>query len=293
MTLSRTEELARLAPPAGATLSELQAWMALVLKHQAALSECEPMRVAAAEHIAENARLSPAEQLDLYREQFWLRHTGALLEDFPGLSRLLGQAAWEPLVEGYLMAQGSTVFALTHLGEHLAEHIRCADEALFSTTMVPRAALYQMAQLEWAYLRAFDAEDDATLSPEKLAQIPPTAWENARFHISSSVTLFHFDYAVADVRRELKNSHGGTEAPFLQRDDHYLVVYRRELSLWDRRISRAAYLLLKQLQSGLPLVASCEAAIAEEPTAEGIFNEQLTEWFTLWGRLGWIVGVET
>lgn len=291
MTPATTEEIAQLAPPADASLSDLQTWMAQLLRHPRGLEKKGELQTAAALHFEGNDRLSPAEQIEIYRQQFWLRHTSALVEDFPGLTGLLGQAAWEPIVESYLMAQGSSVFALKNLGEHLAEHLRLADDSLFTNTTVPRDALRQMAQLEWAYVRAFDVNNDPRLSPLKLAQIPPEAWEKARFHISSSVTLLHLDYAAADARRALKKSPG--ELVSLPKDPHYLVVYRRENALWDKRVSRPAYLLLEQFQAGVPLVPACEAVIAQEPQAEAILDEQLTEWFTLWGRLGWIVGVET
>src|SRR5690606_36940334 len=146
---------------------------------------------AAALHFEGNDRLSPVEQIEIYRQQFWLRHTSALVEDFPGVTGLLGQTAWEPIVESYLMGRESSVFALKNLGEHLAEHLRVADDSLFSKSTVPREALRQMAQLEWAYVRAFDVENDPPLSPQKLAEIPSEAWAIARFNISSSVTLLH------------------------------------------------------------------------------------------------------
>ena len=42
-----------------------------------------------------NARMTPCEQLDVYREQFFLRHVGSLREDFPTVEHLLGAESFD------------------------------------------------------------------------------------------------------------------------------------------------------------------------------------------------------
>lgn len=291
MSHESTDELARLGPAKDAPLSEVQEWMALLLRHGRSLRKSEAMRVAAARHFSGNDRLSPAEQVDIYRQQFWLRHTSTLIEDFPGLSGLLGQKAWENFVEGYLTKRGYDVFALKNLGQGLAEHLGSLSEDFFSEFGVDRELLSEMAKLEWAYLRAFDLGDDAPLSAEKLAQIPPDAWAGARFLLSPTVSLFRFQYPVADLRRRIKITPDAGLGRAAEKAPHNLIVYRRERTLWDKRVSSAAFLLLEEFSKGTALVPACEAVIHREPSAERILEEQLTEWFTLWGRLGWIVDV--
>ena len=41
--------------------------------------------------IAGNDRLTPEEQAEIYREQFWLRHRDVLRDDYPALRHLLGE----------------------------------------------------------------------------------------------------------------------------------------------------------------------------------------------------------
>ena len=73
---------------------ETQVWMAELLRRRRALPRDAEVAERARLLIRGNDRLSPVEQLEIYREQFWLRHTASLLEDFPGLSGILGQEAW-------------------------------------------------------------------------------------------------------------------------------------------------------------------------------------------------------
>ena len=42
-----------------------------------------------------NDRLTPLEQAEIYRGQFWLRHRDALTEDYPGLAYILGEEVFE------------------------------------------------------------------------------------------------------------------------------------------------------------------------------------------------------
>lgn len=293
MSSLSTDELAQLGPATGAPLSEVQEWMALLLRHGRSLRKSEEMGVACARHFSGNDRLSPSEQVDIYRQQFWLRHTSTLIEDFPGLSGLLGQKAWENFVEGYLMTRGYDVFALKNLGQGLAEHLASLGEEFFSEFGVERQLLFEMAELEWAYLKAFDLGDDAPLSAEKLAQIPPTAWAGARFVLSPTVSLLRFQYPVADLRRKIRLTPDAVLGPSAEKAPHNLIVYRRERTLWDKRVSSAAFLLLLEFSKGTALVPACEAVIQRDPDAEKVLEEQLMEWFTLWGRLGWIVDVVT
>src|SRR5690349_19816708 len=75
-----------------------------------ALQQASPMpddpalAASASAVVTGNDRLSPAEQVDIYRRQFWLRHCGVLLEDFPGLAHLLGEGGFDGFCRGYLAA---------------------------------------------------------------------------------------------------------------------------------------------------------------------------------------------
>ncbi len=105
------------------TLSELQIWLAEQLVRPRALSKDPTVVSAAEQHIVATDTLSPGDRLEIYREQFWLRHTASLLEDFPGVSGILGQAEWERLAESYLTAYPCQSFSLRDLGAHFAQHI--------------------------------------------------------------------------------------------------------------------------------------------------------------------------
>lgn len=284
--LPTSDELATRCPSPDAGLTALQEWMAQILRHNRGLQKNEALDAACTLHFGGNERLSPAEQANIYRQQFWLRHTNILIDDFPGLSRLLGQKEWERVAESYLSEVGYSYFALRDLGRALPDHLTRM------TGLRHHELLIDMARLEWAYEDAFDAQDDPTLSAEKLAQMPPDSWPHARIQLSHSIHLLELRYPVARLRRDLKRDDFklDREQPCAEEKQN-LVVYRRDGTLWDKRVSRTAFLLLKQFQAGVPLIPACEAVVADEPEAEAVLDEELMSWFTLWGRLGWITEV--
>ncbi len=283
-----TDVLAQGAPAEHAGLDELQQWMARLLRHPTALAKSPAMTAAAALHFAGSHQLSPVEQLDIYRRQYWLRHTSVLIEQFPGLTRLIDQETWQPVVESYLLEHGASTFDLSDLGQHLARFLHSRTE------LQHQALCIDMAKLEWAYQEAFIAIDDPKLSQARVASIPRERWPDALLVISQSVHLLELCYPAHDLRRTLRRNHGPTEleACLALRGVHHLVVYRRDNTLWDKAISRPAFLLLTYLQAGYGLMAACEAAVHDDPEAARVFDTELTAWFALWGELGWIVDVQ-
>ena len=255
-------------------LSGLQRGMALALRHTSSLDQHPEWGHFAEEHVSGNARLSPAEQLEIYREQFWLRHTGSLVEDFPGLGGILGQDDWEKLAEQYLREVPPTSYTLRDLGSRLPELIERAS-------WLPHQALcLDMARLELAYIEVFDARDTPPLAPERLAAIPEESLGGAKLLIAPSVRLLEVRYPVADLRRKLR---ADSEAAVAIPDENplKLVVYRRELGLWDMPVSPVAFAFLAGLVAGKPLAAAAEAA-ATTPEAESELARNIGTWLGEW-----------
>lgn len=266
-----------------ATLSELQTWMAELLRRRRALPKDSALAQMARRHVAGNDRLSPVEQLEIYRRQFWLRHTSSLIEDFPGVGGIVGQDDWERLIEEYLDHHPSQSHSLRDLGNRLAEHIEGAE------WLPHRDLCADMARLEWSYIEVFDAADSAPLDPAELGGIPEAAWERARLVLAPALRLLPLRYPVAELRRRLRAGSEPVSLPEPQAQ--WLVVYRLERELYDRRLSRGAFALLGALGEGTPLVAACERAMAEVPEEAADIEARLGDWFRLWAELGWIVAV--
>lgn len=265
-------------------LDELQEQLARWITRRGAL-ERDPEAIAVANrYLTGNDRVSPVEQLEIYRQQFWLRHTQALVEDFPGVGAIVGQAAWERLTEGYLSAFLPTSFTLRNLGDKLADFIE-ADTALEHHRLVS-----DMARLEWAYVELFDAEDPPPLSLAELARYDEDALGAAELRVSAGVRLLKVAYPVVELRKQVLLAEGA-DVPLPSPESCNLVVYRSNLAILHEQLEDAAFTLLDALSRGEPLLRACECACALGSDATARVAANVGEWLARWVRLKWIIGI--
>jgi len=264
-------------------LSLLQEQLAGALRERGALPDDATWRAFADQHLCGSSRLSPVEQLEIYREQFWLRHTSSLVEDFPGLGGILGQEDWERLSEAYLSQVAPESYTLRDLGFRLPEVIA---EAAW---LPHRELCLDMARLELAYVEVFDAPDTLPLAPERLASIPEESFTEVRLVVAPCVRLLSLRYPVADLRRRLR-AQSDEPVAIPEAEETRLVVYRRELRLWDMCVTPVAYAFLSALSEGKPLGAAAELA-ASSPEAEAELASSIGAWLGEWTQKGLISDV--
>lgn len=258
----------------------MQQVLAKMLVHPEPL-DGEPQLVALAESIvAGSPRLSPAAQVEVYREQFWLRHIGSLREDYATLVYLLGDETFERLMRGYLAAHPPKGFRLRDLGAALPGWVGrtppwCSD-----------LLLLDCARLEWALIEAFDARDGAPLDPARIAGLGDDDWPRATLVLDPSVRILSARYPV-DMFRTAVRTGQRPERPGEGAVD--LVAHRRGETLYVERVTPPARVLLEALAAGTPLGPACERA-ARHALAEDI-EAVLPAWFQRWTALGWISDV--
>jgi hypothetical protein len=241
----------------------------------------EPEVATLAESIAAGSpRLSPASQVEVYREQFWLRHVGSLREDYATLVHLLGDEDFEVLVRGYLAAHPPKGFRLRDLGAALPGYV--AHTLPWSAD----ALLADCARLEWALIEAFDAADVPPLDPARIAGLGEDDWPRAVLVLEPSVRILSARHPVDTFRTAVRTG----QAPERPAEGPVeLVAHRRNETLYVERVTLPARVLLQGLAAGMPLGLACERA-AQEALAEEI-EAALPAWFQRWTALGWIADV--
>lgn len=273
---------------AGSELQRLQRWVVEHLQSRRGLPQSEAVSREARGRLTGNDRLSPVEQLEIYREQFWLRHTSSLVEDFPGIGGILGQADWEKLVESYLEAHSPRGWTLRELGRHFPEHVARQQD-------LPHHALCRdMARLEWCFIELFDAADRPGLDFAKLASLAPGSLETGQIVLSPALELLEVSYPVADLRQQLLAARAtpGSAVAIPEPEAQQLVLYRAaDRRLYHRPVGPEAFALLVALKRGLSLVAACEHALERAPAHAERLQRNVGTWFQQWAKRGWIVDV--
>lgn len=228
-----------------------------------------------------NDRLSPTEQLDIYREQFWLRHTGVMEGDFASVVHFLGHDAFHSLCADYFLALPPNDYSLRNLGAAFASYVE-ADESL-----PHRADVVDLIRTEWAFVDAWDCADAPPLDGTKIATAGEGDWPNARLTLHPSVQLLRLGVAAHEYRAAVRK---GEEAE-LRREETCLVVYRGPEAIQYIDIPKPAFVLLEKLQRGVPLGVACEEAVRETGADETEFEGNVGAWFQNWTAYGWVSDV--
>jgi Putative DNA-binding domain len=220
---------------------------------------------------AGSERLSPLDQVEVYREQFWWRHIGCLADDYPTLQAIVGTEAFAEICTRYLAAYPPKGFLLRDLGRDLSKFLETEGDRL----------LVDVSKVEWAFVDAFDAADVPNLDPKTVEGISEDAWPNARLSLHPSITLVDLEFPADELRIAHRNGETITRP---QPAPRALAIYRRDLLLYAEVLDRSAFLVLSAIASGKTLAEACTYAADAE--------EKIADWFTRWAALGWISSID-
>lgn len=263
-------------------LDELQRLFGESIVREGPLEESDEARAAAESLAAGSTGMSPLAQLSVYREQFWIRHVSCLVEDYPTLHALLGEAGFESLVAAYLRAHPPSKFKLRDLGDELPGFV-ARTEPWASDGLLPDVAL-----VEWAFVDAFDAADAPPLDPTSLAGVAEDAWPSARLTFHPSLQLLALRHPSHELRMAQRTGRA-LERPAAA--DTFLVVYRRDLRLYSEALDGLGFALLTRLHNGETL-GEASSGVAASSGRGGEVEAKIGGWFARWASLGWVARVD-
>jgi len=189
-------------------LEPLAGFLAEAFRRSASVADDPALAARCADHVTGNARLTPAEQVDIYRRQYWLRHLGSLAEDYPGLEVTLGKPAFEAFCRAYLEANPPTSYALRDLGHGIVafadgyEHFPAGLEDLAR----------DLVRFEHAFIDVFDGAEPPPLDPAKVQEMPEEAWSTARIVLHPLLRIMNFKYPVQEGGGGGGGGGGGADA---------------------------------------------------------------------------------
>ncbi|NUO51268.1 MAG: DUF2063 domain-containing protein [Polyangiaceae bacterium] len=263
----------------------MQSFLTRVLQRHESIVGDQELETSCARFVTGNARVTPAEQVDIYRRQYWLRHDDALLDDYPGLAHILGEDVWAELVRAYLAAHPPTFSSLRDLGHAMADFVEKWDGLPAGREAITRS----MARYERAFVDVFDGAEPPPLSAERLGALAPEDWERARIVLSSLVVRMRLSHPVHLLRKAVR----GGESPALpEARDVSVALFRKDLIVCFDELSADQSALLDALDAGASLVAAC-ATVADGKTPEegAALAADVGSWFRNWAASGFIADV--
>ena len=216
--------------------------------------------------------------VEVYRQAYTARLTGALRDNFEILALALGDAGFDALAGAYLQAQPSCQPSIRWFGHALVAFMDqrlAADDGL-----VPHPALADLARMDWALRGAFDAADAPVIDHATLAGIAPDDWPALVLQLHPSVRQLPLQWAVEPAWHALRSASdlaastavseadaAEPELPAPEALPHSLLVWRKGLDTQWRSLAEAEACLLQAVAEGASFAALCEQALnqVEQP----------------------------
>jgi hypothetical protein len=256
-------------------LAEIQEQFAKTVQKNVSVMD-DPKSFRVAQTLATgNVRMTPVDQLDVYREQFFLRHIGSFREDFPTLEHLLGAKKFEALCVAYLKAMPPATFALRDASDRMATFLE------ITAPYREDPLLEDCAKIEWAFIESFDAADAPPLDVSTIASIDEDAWDRAKILFHPSLRFVSMKYPAHTFRTAVRN---GEKPPRPEAKPTKVVTFRGAESLRYLEVEPAAFALLTALSNGKMLGEAGEDA----SQIDADVGEKIGEWFQMWSANGWI-----
>jgi hypothetical protein len=242
-----------------------------------------------------NDRLSSAERLEIYAKSYWYRILDALYDDFPGLRAIVGVRAFDKLSRAYLAEMPSESFTLRNLGSRLPEWLARHPEYAGKN---PALAL-DIVKLEWAHVVAFDGPAEKVLGPEDLLELTP----QMTLRLQPYISLLALEYPVDDLHlrvSELADGRGDASNAVMrhrerravkrftmQREAIHVAVYRKDDSVYFRRMNADEFRLLDALRGGRPVGEAIDSVFGDNDLPVEELRAKIEEWFRSWSESGW------
>ena len=198
-------------------------------------------------------RASAVDRLDIYANMYFYRIRDTLRDYFPATAAVLDESGFHNLITDYLLAHPSAHPSLREVGKHLPTFT--AGHALAAQ----RPWLGELAALEWARLDVFDRVDQAPLTREQLAALPPEAFATLPLLPIRAHELVPSSYALDDLWSAVQDDQPlPAEDPTTRPQPAAFLVWRRETVVYHRNVEADEATALAWINQGLRFGELCE-----------------------------------
>ncbi len=275
--------------PTRPELEAIQRFMLAAVSHEDGLEaglDSSAARAAAAGREVEDlilpaATLTARERLGIYADMYYWRLIDVLAEDHRRLRDFLGAAEFGRLARAYLHRHPSRHPNLAHLGAGFADFLR--DEA---EEVSMRGLAVDLARLERAFSRVFDAKEDPVIAAEDLLAIDPEERAELCLEPISALELLRLDHALPGWLDDDMPA----AAPPEPRACHVLV-YRRDYEVFRLDLTPAQAACLEAIIAGENLLEALVRAAECQGLELETMAPRFEPWFRSWTALGLFRGL--
>jgi hypothetical protein len=237
-------------------------------------AELEPAEA----YILPSKTLTPAERVEIYADMHIARLVSVLGEDYSAVRTLVGEHDFDHhLARGYLADHPSHSFTLSVLGQHLPDWIARNED------IERRALITDVARLELAMTRVFDAPREIALTPAEIKALPADTWTDPRPRLIGALELLDLRHAANGIVRAVRQD---LEMPTLEPHPTRVLVWRKDDVVWRRELEPAAFALLEALWRRASLAEAMVAAETAHASDAEDLGARVVRWMSEWAEDG-------
>ncbi|MCS5712527.1 HvfC/BufC family peptide modification chaperone [Candidatus Berkiella aquae] len=207
-------------------------------------------------------RLSPDEQLAIYRGSVLGGLYQILQAIFPVCIRLVGEPYFKQLTRVFIAQTPHQHPDITHYGQSFAVFIQ---ESLSQHQL---CYLADVVALEWACHLALNGAGMPELDKELLAKVPPTQHPDLTFALAEYSTLLYSPYPILRIWQNNQDDKRGDELISLDEGKTYLLVHRRAQRLCLSPLTEEAFKMLTYFAAGESFITVCQKCCDEYPNVD-------------------------
>ena len=231
---------------------------------------------------AETPAFSRIARLQVYAEDYYWRLAGVLEEHFPMVAWMLGHVRFHNLITDYVLVCPSQQPDLREYSRRFPAFVCEHEEGREQPELV------EIARIELDRVQALTVADQTPLSAAALEAVALDRWPSLRFVAGESVRLhrttrpFSPTYAMCREGRSL----GEARRRFPEQAG-WVLVWRREMSVWHRDVDDDEARALEVLLAGGDFTRICAAAAGisgddEQQRASELAAARVAGWLRCW-----------
>jgi hypothetical protein len=195
---------------------------------------------------------SPLERLGLYRHNVRTNFLDSLHSSFPVTWRLVGEDYFRQVALEFHASHPSRSGDLLDVGQAFPGYLATLHQREYRY-------LGEVARLEWLCQETLLAAERAPLDLEKLARVPPTAYDGLRFKLHPALRLYESPYPALRIWQANAASAAEPELIDLRCGADCLALMRERLELKFHRLSRGEFCFLAALRIGADFSVAIES----------------------------------
>ena len=203
-----------------------------------------------ANHIQSTVDRSAEQRLHIYASGYRLRLKEAISTDFDRLYSYMGDEMFELLMDVYIDKYQSQHTSLRYYSQHMIDLL--GQHPAFSNY----PELLEIAGIEQAFNFSFDAVDCTTMSIQKIADIPPEAWESLTLTFHASLQILSLQNNSFSIWKALSENQVPPEST---QDSTTWIIWRNDLVSRYRALSEPEAHVLRLAMNGANFGEMCEA----------------------------------